>query len=116
MVRSLLDAGLPLQRIRRAVEYLQTDEAVEDWANLRLVSDGTTVFACRDDGQVLDALAHGQLALFVSLDGIVREVEAEVRQFSSERDQFVDALRTGVAEPPSEAAGDSPGQAGVSPR
>ena len=28
---------------------------------------GDAVFACRDDGQILDALSHGQLALFVAV-------------------------------------------------
>lgn len=91
MVRSLLDGGLPLQRIRKAVEFLQASG--DDLAGLRLVSDGTTVFACHDDGEVLDALKGGQLALFVSVEAVAREVESEVRQFSTERDAFVEALR-----------------------
>jgi len=93
MVRSLLDAGLPLQRIRKAVEFLQAGDGTGDWRGLRLVSDGSTVFACHSDGQVLDALRGGQLALFVSVEAVVRDVEAEVTQFSSERDAFVDALQ-----------------------
>ena len=60
MVCSLLDAGLPLQRIRRAVEYLRASG--EDVQGLRLVTDGATVFACRSDGEVLDALRGGLLA------------------------------------------------------
>lgn len=91
MVRSLLDAGLSLQRIRKAVEFLQASS--DDLAGLRLVADGSTVLACHDDGEVLDALRGGQLALFVSVGAVVEEVEAEVRQFSTERDAFVDALR-----------------------
>lgn len=93
MVRSLLDAGLPLQRIRKAVEFLQAGDGTSDWRGLRLVSDGTTVFACHSDGQVLDALRNGQLALFVSVDAVVRDVETEVTQFARERDAFVDALQ-----------------------
>ena len=56
VVVSLLDAGLSLARIRRAVRYLvETDE---DVASLALVTDGDTVWACRDDGEILDALAR----------------------------------------------------------
>lgn len=91
VVRSLLDAGLSLQRIRKAVEFLQASP--DELAGLRLVTDGTTVFACHDDGEVLDALRGGQLALFVSVDAVAREVEAEVRQFATEREAFVDTLR-----------------------
>lgn len=96
MVRSLLDAGLSLQRVRKAVERLA--EIGDDLSDLRLVSDGSTVFACRDDGEVLDALGHGQLALFVSVGAVASEVEAEVRQFSHERAVFVDSLHEELRE------------------
>jgi DNA-binding transcriptional MerR regulator len=91
MVRSLLDAGLPLTRIRRAVTELLA--AGEDIAGLRMITDGDRVWACRDDGQILDALRHGQLALFVAVDKIAADVETDVRQFSQERQSFVDDLR-----------------------
>jgi len=74
MVRSLLDAGLPLARIRRAVTALR--DAGEDLAGLRVITDGEHVWACRDDGQILDALRHGQLALFVAVDRIADDVDA----------------------------------------
>jgi len=90
MVRSLLDAGLPMTRIRKALGELL--RAGEDVAGLRMVTDGEHVWACRDDGQILDALRHGQLALFVAVDRMAADVEAEVRQFSSERQSFVDDL------------------------
>lgn len=101
VVVSLLDAGLSLARIRRAVQYLV--ESGEDVAALSLVTDGETVWACRDDGQVLDALRHGQLALFVGLDRVTADVEAEVRAFDAERQEFVNGLRDrepGETEPP----------------
>jgi DNA-binding transcriptional MerR regulator len=93
VVASLLDAGIALARIRRAVEYLV--ESGDDVAALSLVTDGDTVWACRDDSQILDALRRGRLALFVGLDRITAEVEAEVRAFDAEREEFVDGLRDG---------------------
>jgi DNA-binding transcriptional MerR regulator len=91
VVASLLEAGLALARIRRAVQYLV--ESGDDVADLSLVTDGDTVWACRDDSQILDALRHGRLALFVGLDRITADVEAEVRAFDAERQEFVDGLR-----------------------
>jgi hypothetical protein len=91
MVRSLLDAGLSLSRMRRAVGELI--HAGEDIAGLRMVTDGEHVWACRDDGQILDALGHGQLALFVAIDRIAADVEAEVRSFARDRQSFVEGLR-----------------------
>src|SRR5262249_48911472 len=80
-----------LARIRRALRYLM--ESGEDVAALSLVTDGDSVWACRDDGQVLDALRHGQLALFVAVGRVAAEVEAEVGEFDAERQAFVDELR-----------------------
>jgi DNA-binding transcriptional MerR regulator len=91
VVASLLDAGIALARIRRAVQYLV--ESGGEVAALSLVTDGDTVWACRDDSEILDALRHGRLALFVGLDRITADVEAEVRAFEAERQEFVDELR-----------------------
>lgn len=91
VVASLLEAGLTLGRVRQAVRYLVATG--EDIAGLRIVTDGDRVWACRDDGQILDALRRGQMALFVAVDAYAREVDAEVRGFDAERRQFVDHLR-----------------------
>ncbi len=91
MVASLLESGLPLARIQRALRYLV--ESGEDVAGLRLVTDGDAVWACRDDGQILDALRQGQLALFVAVDQMAADVETEVRAFDAERRAFVDGLQ-----------------------
>jgi DNA-binding transcriptional MerR regulator len=97
MVSSLLDAGVPMARIRRAVRELL--EAGEDLTTLSLTSEGDTVLACRDDGQVLDVLRRGQLVLFVSVERMADDVEAEVRAFDAERRAFVAGLRARDAHP-----------------
>ena len=90
VVRSLLDAGLSSLRVRAAVRWVR--ESGDDLADLRLVTDGHNVWACRDDGQILDALHAGQLALFVAIDSLAAEVDAEVRAFDAERAEFVERL------------------------
>lgn len=90
VVSSLLDAGLPLHRIRVALDRLRADGG--ELTATRLVTDGTTVWLCHDDGQILDALRGGQLALFVAVDRIAADVDAEVRAFTADRDAFVAAL------------------------
>jgi DNA-binding transcriptional MerR regulator len=99
VVASLLDSGLSLARIRRALRYLV--DSGEDVAALSIVTDGESVWACRTDGQILDALHHGQLALFLDVDRLTAEVEAEVRAFNAERQEFVNGLR----EPDADAGG-----------
>ena len=61
------------------------------------------VWACHDDGQILDALRAGQLALFVAVDRLAAEVDAEVRAFDAERAAFVERLTLRKA--PNEGAG-----------
>lgn len=90
VVRTLLDAGLPTARARAALEAIAA--AGEDVTSLRIVTDGRRVWACYDDGQILDALRAGQLALFVAVDQVAADVDAGVRTFRSERAEFVDHL------------------------
>jgi len=90
VVRTLLDAGLPTTRARAALAAVRA--AGDDLTSLRIVTDGRRVFACYDDGQILDALRSGQLALFVAVDQVAAEVAAGVRAFSSERAEFVEHL------------------------
>ncbi|HEX5613953.1 MAG TPA: helix-turn-helix domain-containing protein [Acidimicrobiia bacterium] len=90
VVASLVEAGLPLARIRAALTAIA--EAGDDLAGLRVVTDGSRVWACREDGEILDALRGGQLALFVAVDRFVAELDADVRAFDAERRAFVEQL------------------------
>lgn len=95
VVASLLEAGLSIHRVRQAIEYLL--DSGEDVAGLRLITDGDRVWACHDDGQILDALKGGQLALFVAVDAFAAEVTTEVGALAAERDEFVARLEASSA-------------------
>ncbi len=90
VIASLLDAGLSTAKVRRALHHLV--EAGDDLAGLRVVTDGDRVWACRDDGEILDALRHGQMALFISVDRFAAEVDEGVRAFAAERTAFLAEL------------------------
>jgi DNA-binding transcriptional MerR regulator len=90
VVRSLLDAGLSSTRTHAALRWVR--ESGDDLASLRIVTDGRNVWACHDDGQILDALHAGQLALFVAVDRVAADVDADVRAFDAERAAFVERL------------------------
>jgi DNA-binding transcriptional MerR regulator len=90
IVRSMLDAGLPSARVRVALGAVA--DAGHDLSSLRLITDGRHVWACHNDGEILDALRSGQLALFVAVDQVAADVDADVRAFSLERDAFVERL------------------------
>jgi DNA-binding transcriptional MerR regulator len=91
VVQSLLESGLSTTRVRIALVALR-EIGDDDLPSLRLVTDGKRVWACYDDGQIIDALRHGQLALFVAVDRVVDEVAIGTRAFETERAAFVDEL------------------------
>ena len=95
VVRSLLDNGMSLQRVRRAWDYLRREGEMEiHLADVKLVTDGHTIFHVgSDEGDLLDALRQGQLAFFVAIDEITREVEEDVSHFELDRASFLTMLR-----------------------
>jgi hypothetical protein len=63
-------------------------------AEVQLVTDGQSIFrVAADDGELVDALREGQLAFFVAIDEIAREVEEDVTRFQLDRDEFLLMLR-----------------------
>ena len=95
VVRSLLDNGMSLQRVRRAWDYLRREGGMEGHlADVKLVTDGLSIFrVSSDEGELMDALRQGQLAFFVAIDEIAREVEEDVTRFELDRSLFLEMLR-----------------------
>jgi DNA-binding transcriptional MerR regulator len=95
VVKSLLDGGMSLQRVRRAWDYLNRKAKLDQHlAEVKLVTDGQSIFkVARKEGEVLDALRKGQLAFFVAIDEIAQSVQGGVTQFREDRDRFIRALR-----------------------
>lgn len=95
VVRSLLDNGMSLQRVRRAWEYLRRNADMDDHlASVKLVTDGQSIFKVTEsDGELLDALRDGQMAFFVAIDEIARSVREDVTRFELDRDRFLDMIR-----------------------
>ena len=81
VIKSLLDAGVSLQSARRAIEYLR-DHLGEDIASANLVISGSSALVARSDGEILDLVRRGQGVLnsVLSLDGVVGELEAAIRE------------------------------------
>ena len=98
--RALLDGGMSLQRVRRAWEFLNKKAGLDDHlSEVKLVTDGKSIFkVVRREGEVLDALRQGQMAFFVAIDQVTRQVADEVAEFRRDRDHFVRALREATRE------------------
>ena len=100
VVKSLLDGGMSLQRVRRSWEFLTKKAGLtKHVSEVKLVTDGQSIFKiCRRDGEVMDALRDGQMAFFVAIDDIATSVETKVRQYEEDRERFVRALRSAAAQ------------------
>lgn len=95
VVKSLLDGGMSLQRVRRAYDFLRRKAGMEgQLSDVKLITDGKSIFkVARREGEILDALRQGQMAFFVAIDNIVQSIDADVTTFRNDRSQFMRALR-----------------------
>ncbi len=92
MVKTLIDAGQRLDRVRKAFDYLR--DIGDDLTSVRLVIAGDSVVLVRDGGELLDVVNkyQGQGVLnFLALDGLVEQVDAAIVDFRP--------VAPGIAEP-----------------
>jgi DNA-binding transcriptional MerR regulator len=74
VVKRLLDAGVSLQNIRKAIDTLRS-RGVNDLAGITLISDGTTVYECRSPEEVVDLLQGGQGVFGIAIGGAFKEIQ-----------------------------------------
>jgi DNA-binding transcriptional MerR regulator len=79
VVKRLLNAGVSLQNIRKAIETLrQWGEA--DLATMTLISDGTTVYECRSAEEVVDLLQGGQGVFGIAISGAFKDIQGSLAE------------------------------------
>ncbi len=83
VVKNLVDTGVSLQKIRKAIDELR--ERGRGLAESTLVSDGVTVYAVEDGEELIDLLRKGQGVFAISVAPVVDELRGEVTAFPSER-------------------------------
>ncbi|MBO4205026.1 MerR family transcriptional regulator [Micromonospora echinofusca] len=83
VVKRLLDAGVSLQNIRKAIEALRS-RGVGDLAGITLISDGTTVYECRSPEEVVDLLQGGQGVFGIAIGGAFKEIEGSLSHLPAE--------------------------------
>ena len=104
VVKRLLDAGVSLQNIRKAIETLRS-RGVEDLAGITLISDGTTVYECRSPEEVVDLLQGGQGVFGIAISGAFKEIQGSLSHLPAEPAAGPQPVGTGGSEQPA-AAGD----------
>ncbi|MFI5910530.1 MerR family transcriptional regulator [Dactylosporangium sp. NPDC051541] len=100
VVKRLLDAGVSLQNIRKAIDTLRS-RGVADLAGITLISDGTTVYECRSPEEVVDLLQGGQGVFGIAISGAFKEIEGTLSHLPAE------AATTGEELPAPPATGSS---------
>jgi DNA-binding transcriptional MerR regulator len=80
VIKSLLDAGVSLQKARKAIEFLRSQS--EDIAAASLVLNGTdSVLVVRDSGELVDLLRQGQgVFSIMALHGVKAELDAAITE------------------------------------
>ncbi|HEY6595830.1 MAG TPA: MerR family transcriptional regulator [Asanoa sp.] len=83
VVKRLLDAGVSLQNIRKAIDTLRS-RGVDDLAGITLISDGTTVYECRSPEEVVDLLQGGQGVFGIAIGGAFKEIQGSLSHLPAE--------------------------------
>lgn len=78
-IKKLLDAGVSLQRIRRAIGFLR-DHLNREPQGVTIMSDGNGIYACESPTEVMDLLQRGQGVFGIALDKVWTDVEGSLKR------------------------------------
>ena len=81
VIKKLLDAGVSLQRVRKAVEYLQSSKTPA--TGVTLMSDGARIYAVDSPEAVIDLLSKGQGVFAIAVDKVVTDLEGSLSKSAS---------------------------------
>ena len=76
VVKSLLDAGVALQQIRRAIDYLR--ETKQSLSGVTLMSDGRRIYTPDSPEAVVDLLSKGQGVFAIAVDKVWTDLEGSL--------------------------------------
>ena len=76
VIKKLLDAGVSLQRVRKAVEYLQKSKTPA--MGVTLMSDGNRIYAVDSPEAVVDLLSKGQGVFAIAVDKVATDLEGSL--------------------------------------
>lgn len=83
VIKNLLDTGVSLQRVRKAVEHLKSMD--RPLAGLTLMSDGNGVYEAHSPEAIIDLLQQGQGVFAIAVDRVWDDVEDAIAKRSTPR-------------------------------
>src|SRR5712691_8765495 len=69
VIKKLLDTGISLQNIRKAVTYIRENLGTEP-TTVTLMSDGARIYACESEEEIIDLVKKGQGVFAIALDKV----------------------------------------------
>ncbi|HEX8100523.1 MAG TPA: MerR family transcriptional regulator [Actinomycetota bacterium] len=78
VIKKLLDAGVSLQNVRKAVIYLRQHLGTEP-STATLMSDGTRIYACESEGEIIDLVKRGQGVFAIALDKVWDDLSSSLK-------------------------------------
>ena len=88
VAKTLMDKGISLQKIRKAITYLKKNmpEVERPLAELRFITDGETIFVLTSDKKVIvDTLKNGQLVFSLALGRIIEDLKGKIVTMKKEK-------------------------------
>ena len=76
VVKNLLDAGIALQQIRKAIDYLR--ESKQPLHGVTLMSDGHRIYTPESPEAVIDLLSKGQGVFAIAVDKVQTDLEGSL--------------------------------------
>jgi len=76
VIKKLLDAGVGLQQIRKAVDYLR--ESKQPLHGTTLMSDGNRIYTPESPDAVIDLLAKGQGVFAIAIGKVASDLEGSL--------------------------------------
>jgi len=84
IIKKLIDAGISLQQIRLAIAHLRA-RGTEEMTAVTLVSDGTSVFECTSDLEIIDLVKGGQAMFAIDLNGVWHDMAGTLHQLPASK-------------------------------
>jgi len=88
VAKTLMDKGISLQKIRKAINYLKKNmpKVKKPLSELRFLTDGETVFVLtKDKKKIIDTLKSGQLVFSIALGEIIEDLKSEIITLQREK-------------------------------
>jgi DNA-binding transcriptional MerR regulator len=83
VIKSLIDTGVSLQRVRKAVEYLR--DMGRPASGVTLMSDGAKIYEADSPEAVVDLLARGQGVFAIAVDKVWTDLEGTLAKGTRSR-------------------------------